>query len=93
MTLVLASALTCAGTVSSTLVELSVDMGVGVLIIVSTVLVGVSVNVIAGVMTAFEFTMPNPLAEFRRGAALDCRPMAAFNCDHVWQARMPACHV
>ena len=65
VTLVLASALACAETVIGTFVELSVDMGVGVLIIVSNVLVGVGVNVIAGAMTAFEFAIPDPLAEFR----------------------------
>ena len=94
MSVVLVRALAYAGAVIDTFVEVfTVDMGVGVLIIVSNVLVGVNVNEIAGVMTDFEFAMPDPLAEFRRGAALDCRSMVALNCDHVLQARMPAYHV
>ena len=30
---------------------------------------------------------------FSCGAAFDCRPMAALDCAHVLQARMPSYHV
>ena len=78
-------------------VDLPMNTVAGVLIIVLIsglpdvvidVLVDVTVNVFAGVMTV-NFVMPAPLEGLSCGAAFDCRPMAALNCDDVLQAWMP----
>ena len=63
-----------------------------------SMILGVRINIavdvlFSGVITALEFAMPGPLAEFRCWAASDCRPMAALDCASVLQARMPSYHV
>ena len=74
-------------------VDLSMNTFAGVLtVVVISGLPGmdfdVLVDVFAGVMTV-KFVMPAPLEGLSCGAAFDCRPMAALNCDHVLQAWMP----
>ena len=52
-----------------------------------------NVNVFAGVMTSFEFAMPDPFEEFRCWAAFDCRSMTVLECISVSQAWMPSYQV
>ena len=62
--------------------------------IIRGVLINIDVDVLfSGVITAFDFAMPGPLAEFRCWTAFDCRPVAALDCASVLQARMPSYHV
>ena len=56
------------------------------------VLLDVNANTFVVVMTV-EFTLSAPSEGFSCGAAIDCRPMAALDCTHVLQARMPSYHV
>ena len=46
------------------------------------------------VVMTVDFVMPEPSEGFRScGAAIDCQLMAALDCAHVLQARMPSYHV
>ena len=55
-------------------------------------LLGVKENAFVVVVT-LKFVMPAPSEGFSCGAAIDCRSMAALDCAHVLQARMPSYHV
>ena len=62
--------------------------------IIRGVLINIDVDVLfSRVITAFDFAMPGPLAEFRCWAAFDCRPMAALGWGSPLQAWMPSYHV
>ena len=69
--------------------------------VLTVMVVGVSVDAltnmenieVAAVVTASKFAMPTPFEEFNFLAALDCRPMAALDCDHILQTWMPSRHV
>ena len=55
--------LACAGTVIGIFTKMfAADMGVDVLIAVPNMLVGVTINAFAGVMTAFEFFTPEKIS-------------------------------
>ena len=70
------------------LAEIGGVPGIGV-----DVLVGVSVTILAAVMTAVRWDTPAPIEGLSFGAALSRWPMTAFDCARVLQARMPSYHV
>ena len=66
--------------VSNVVVDLLMKSFTGIIL---DVLTNIDVDVLLGVMSAFEFVIPGRCEDFRCWAAFDCRPMAGLDCDDV----------